>query len=807
MRLPDASRLPGLNDKLSQLEKAKRRQVLTAIVEGQTVFTITNGAYVVGSETLDVIVGTVPQPPSAYTETSSTSITLSEGVPIGTKVILYWLEGKLPVAFGHNASHYSDGQDPIDVTKLKNYQAEVADKIGILQSVTVNVASFGAKGDGVTDDTQSIKNAISILKPGQKLFFPKPSSYYKISSEGGDIFTISQENVTIYSDVVSGLQLPIIKVEGTTSYPAVSVFRLKARGISMKGISISCGSDALKLVGYGVSTDGTFRPSLNFESVHVLYPSVAGFRLITYIVALYGCQVRFCTNASANGTGFSITGDATQLEGTMIDMRGCFVDYADTGYYFENMLYSGISACGADHINERSYSLNKCKAMTFSGIGSEAQKKETLYMKDCISITVNGIKLVEDPTKNANSFAVTLEGCTNCKVKGYQVGNTGNFAQIKYGNGNEVEVPSLSRSAVAFYGSYGTERNPQNKIIPITQYQTTETMTQDAFYATLQYTDSPSTLDQRQIYQHLYLDEEYLLKLTLPSGYPYKTGSLKKVLKGVKGNGKLRIVGSNTDKNLNQFDVGSDSSFQILDNTAEIVFENITFYAYYGTPAMFTIKNSKVRFKNCVFRMVNGNGAYKVTNLFNAESSNIVIDSDTQLLDNPTGKYAVGLGNRISFIEPSGALPKFYQYDNPSPSSVTDLIKTVTDTGSKMTVRKNSTAYVVGDVVLIGTSLYKCSVAGTTGTTTPTESTIITDGAVTWSFISKSPVRNFVVGGVYTTDDYIILDGYGIFKITAGGTVDSINTISSSLAVGSTATLSPSGVIGLKGANSSVVVS
>ena len=121
MRLPDASRLPGLQDKFSQLEKAQRRQVLTATVEGQTVFTITNGSYVVGSETLRVTVGGITQPPDAYTETNSTTVTLSEGVPVGKKVMLEWLEGKLPVAFGHNTSHYSDGQDPIDVTKLKNY--------------------------------------------------------------------------------------------------------------------------------------------------------------------------------------------------------------------------------------------------------------------------------------------------------------------------------------------------------------------------------------------------------------------------------------------------------------------------------------------------------------------------------------------------------------------------------------------------------------------------------------------------------------------------------------------------------------
>ncbi len=675
----------------------------------------------------------------------------------------------------------------------------------LLAQITLNVQNFGAKGDGVTDDTEAIRAAISALQPGQSLFFPKPTNYYKISCDGTDIFTIDKKNVSIYSDVINGVHLPIIKVEGTTAYPTASVFKLKESSISMSGISISCGTDALRIMGYGVSTDNVFRPSLSLESVHVLYPATMGISLVTYMTTFDRCQVRFCKNASKNGTGISVTGDPSQLEGTMLDMRGCFVDYSDKGYYFENMLYSGISACGADHIGERSYDLYRCKAMSFSGVGSEAQFKETLYMRACVGVTVTGLKLVEDPTKPTSTYSITLDGCTNCKVTGYQVGETGNFAQIKYGNGNVVEVPSIKRSAVAFYNNYGTERNPQHKIIPMVTYQTTETFTQDEFYATLQTGDSPAALDQRQIYQHLYLDEDYIIKLTLPTGYPYKTGSTKKVLKGVKGNGRLRIVGSNANKNLNQFDVGSDSSFQIVDNDAEIVFENITFYAHFGTPAMFVIKNSKVRFKNCAFRMLNANGSYKVTNLFNAENATIIIEQDSQLLDNPVGKYVTGLGNRVSFVNPSGSLPKFYQYENPNPTSPTDIMKTVTETGNNTKVRKNSTAYVVGDIALIGSGLYRCTVGGTTGATEPTESTNITDGSVTWTFISYSPMRNFVVGNTYNLDEYVILDGYGIFKITKGGTVDTINYPSTSLAVGSTATLSASGVIGMKGANSSII--
>ncbi|AIW03482.1 tail spike protein [Bacillus phage Moonbeam] len=172
--IDDAKGAGTLKEKLDGLGKSRRRQLLTATVEGQKVFTITNGAYVVGSETLDVVVGTVPQPPTSYTETSSTSITLSEGVPLGTKVLLYWLEGKVPVQFGHNTTHYEDGQDPIDITKLKNYNSTVGNVIARSEGV-LNVKELGSIGDGVAKEAGFFQKALNTIRDlgGGKVVVPR----------------------------------------------------------------------------------------------------------------------------------------------------------------------------------------------------------------------------------------------------------------------------------------------------------------------------------------------------------------------------------------------------------------------------------------------------------------------------------------------------------------------------------------------------------------------------------------------------------------------------------------------------------
>lgn len=148
------------------------------------------------------------------------------------------------------------------------------DVITSKQSV-YNVMSFGAVGDGVTDDTASIQSALNTAGPlGAKVFIPKPSVRYKITSaltilqwhgmtiegDGWETTEIRQHssNVPIiqftkdltHSITIQGLRLTYATNQNFTSHPqSVAIARHNQDGVStLNGIFHLAFRD-LKIIG------------------------------------------------------------------------------------------------------------------------------------------------------------------------------------------------------------------------------------------------------------------------------------------------------------------------------------------------------------------------------------------------------------------------------------------------------------------------------------------------------------------------------------------------------------------------------
>lgn len=134
----------------------------------------------------------VPYEPLTIVTYQGASYTSKKYVPVGIDISNngYWV-----LTGNYNAQVEAYRQDVI------NYKNETNQKITDIQTqfnnklkdfVEINIKDYGAKGDGVTDDTQAFMDAYADLQEGQTLYFP--SGTYMINT-ATEMLAVTKNNI------------------------------------------------------------------------------------------------------------------------------------------------------------------------------------------------------------------------------------------------------------------------------------------------------------------------------------------------------------------------------------------------------------------------------------------------------------------------------------------------------------------------------------------------------------------------------------------------------------------------------------
>jgi nitrous oxidase accessory protein NosD len=204
---------------------------------------------------------------------------------------------------------------PVLRDKLSDVDAQLAD-------IVTNVKSFGAEGDGVTDDSTAIQNAINSLDryKGGTIFFPANSVYYitkpivinkdnitiecngsKIIMAGSGVF--QAVNSTTYPYILNNSNArctfiadgapEYVPVEGNKYDPACYSYKLS--NITIKNLTIQCGTGDGNFMGISLG----LIDNLRIDNVQVLDSKGNGIEVKKCVnPIIYNCKLINCSGFS-----------------------------------------------------------------------------------------------------------------------------------------------------------------------------------------------------------------------------------------------------------------------------------------------------------------------------------------------------------------------------------------------------------------------------------------------------------------------------------------------------------------------------
>jgi hypothetical protein len=342
-----------------------------------------------------------------------------------------------------------------------------------------NVKAYGAKGDGVTDDSSAFNAALAAAPAGSTIFIPTPDVTYRLSQTFtvnkpvrivGSHFNVStsdNQTITFDESVLTGFNV-------TSKDCAIGNFSIKMNSTSVSVVAgIYLNSDQ------GAGMDNSQLEDLFIYMNHIYGAGVKGKNVITsqfknvrpfqgqygFYFDTAGTSLKFdnCWAMSSTVTGYYISAYE------YIDFIDCACDTpinSDYAYHIDNTRGVAFTGCGAESIAKSMFRFNNVNGVSVLGCRSVATNRLGTGTATFAELTGDATNVcfvgcyddqggvVPNVSVVGNFFPVAIN-CSfpNIKINGVEYKDSISFrGGIKLGSLSLISSPYLSEVSI-FYGN------------------------------------------------------------------------------------------------------------------------------------------------------------------------------------------------------------------------------------------------------------------------------------------------------------------------------------------------------------------
>lgn len=280
----------------------------------------------------------------------------------------------------------------------------------------VSVKDFGAKGDGVTDDTLAFKAAISFLSASQSLRGGTlwiPPGRYKLT----DTLTLTSYatdnaiNIRIEGAGWLSTQLDFSTMTGAKNCILVA----NDQQLDISGFFLLGGAGTLD----GIHLGTTVANGVSVFRLHDIRVQGVG-RHGFYHYNSYMGQMTLCYALACGQDGFHFAGFHTSIYGENCYARG----NTGAGLRINGMVYSAFTGCGFD-ANAIGVVGQNMRSVTFTGVGAEGNQQDGFWFNADNAGATAGSPQLTNPLFVQECYDVSGVLLQGCSGYGNNSGNAG----------------------------------------------------------------------------------------------------------------------------------------------------------------------------------------------------------------------------------------------------------------------------------------------------------------------------------------------------------------------------------------------